>query len=74
MVTKVLPVGTGVILLVLVGYIALNFGGIAGASGFLAVFLPGLVAIAAVIGFIAAARLKSTDAARFARLGAGQDA
>lgn len=74
LVTKVLPVVSGVILLALVVYIAINFGGIAGASGFLAVFLPGLVAIAAGIGFIAAARLRSADGARFARLGAGQAA
>jgi amino acid transporter len=73
LVIKVLPILTGIILLGLVGYIALNFGGIAGASGFLAVFLPGLVAIAAIVGLIAAARLKSSDAARFARLGAGQE-
>jgi amino acid transporter len=74
MVTKVLPIITGVILLALVVYIAIYFGSIAGASGFLAVFLPGLVAIAALVGFAAAARLKSVDAARFSRLGAGQEA
>jgi amino acid transporter len=73
LVTKVLPVIIGIILLALVVYITLNFGGIAGASGFVAILLPGLVVIAAVVGFIAAARLKMVDAARFARLGAGQD-
>lgn len=72
--TLVLPVITGVILLALVVYIALNFGAIAGASGFLAVFLPGLVLIAAFIGFLLAARLKSADSVGFARLGAGQEA
>jgi amino acid transporter len=70
---KVLPIVTGIILLALVIYISINFGAIAGASGFLAVFLPGLVVIAAVIGFIAAARLKAADPAAFERLGAGQD-
>lgn len=73
-VTKVLPVITGVILLGLVYYISVNFGAIAGANGVLAVVLPGLVLIAAIIGFAAAARLKSVDAAGFAKLGAGQEA
>ncbi|MVA26720.1 APC family permease (plasmid) [Agrobacterium vitis] len=73
LVTKVLPIVTGVILAWLVFYISANFGSIAGASGVLAVFLPGLVLIAAIIGLICAARLKSADPARFARLGAGQD-
>ena len=73
-VTRILPVVTGLILFALVFYIAVNFGSIAGASGFLAIFLPGLVLIAALIGFIAAARLRSADAAGFARLGTGQQA
>jgi amino acid transporter len=74
LVTKVLPVVTGVILAALVVYIAANFGSIAGASGVLAVLLPGLVLIFAVIGLLLAARLKSVDAPGFARLGAGQEA
>jgi amino acid transporter len=72
-VTKLLPVITGVILLALVYKIAVDFGAIAGANGFLAVFLPGLVLIAGAIGLILAARLKAADPAAFARLGAGQD-
>ena len=71
-VTKVLPVITGVILLALVYYIATHFGDLAGATGALAIFLPALVLIAAVIGFIAAGRLKSADPAAFSRLGATQ--
>ncbi|WP_026621470.1 amino acid transporter (plasmid) [Ensifer sp. WSM1721] len=74
LVTKILPVVTGVILLGLVYYIAVNFGAIAGANGVLAVLLPGLVLVAALIGFVAAARLKSADVVGFARLGAGQEA
>lgn len=74
LVTKVLPIITGVILMVLVVYITLNFGGIAGASGFVALLLPGLIVIAAAVGFIAAARLKAVDASRFAKLGAGHEA
>lgn len=73
LVTKVLPIVTGIILAWLVYYISTNFGSIAGASGVLAVFLPSLVLIAAIVGLICAARLKSADPARFARLGAGQD-
>jgi amino acid transporter len=74
LVIKVLPIVTGLILLALVYYISANFGAIAGANGVLAVVLPGLVLIAGIIGFIAAARLKSADAASYARLGAGQEA
>lgn len=74
LVTKLLPIVTGVILLGLVYYISVNFGAIAGANGVLAVVLPGLVLVAALIGFVAAARLKSADAVGFARLGAGQEA
>jgi amino acid transporter len=74
LVTKLLPIVTGVILLGLVYYISVNFGAIAGANGVLAVLLPGLVLVAALIGFVAAARLKSANAVGFARLGAGQEA
>jgi amino acid transporter len=72
-VTKVLPVITGVILLALVYKIAVDFGAIAGANGVLAVFLPGLVVIAGIIGLALAARLKAADPSAYARLGAGQD-
>jgi amino acid transporter len=74
MITRVLPVVTGVVMGILVIYIAVNFGTIAGASGVLAWFLPGLVLIALVVGLLLAARLKGADAASFARLGAGQEA
>lgn len=74
LVTKILPVVTGLILLALVYFIAVNFGALAGANGVLAVLLPGLVPIAGIIGFLAAIRLKSTDAKAFARLGVGQEA
>ena len=68
-VTTVLPVLTGLILLALVFYIATNFGALAGAEGPLAVLLPGLVLIAAIIGLLCALRLKAGDAGAFARLG-----
>lgn len=74
LVTTILPAITGLILFALVCYISANFGAIAGANGVLAILLPGLVVIAAAIGFLAAARLKATDAVGFAQLGAGQQA
>jgi amino acid transporter len=73
LVTTVLPVVTGLILLALVFYIATNFGALAGAEGALALFLPGLVLIAAVIGLLCALRLKAGDAVAFARLGVGRE-
>ena len=73
LVTTVLPVLTGLILLALVFYIATNFGALAGAEGALAVFLPGLVVIAAVVGLFCAMRLKAGDAGAFARLGLGRE-
>ncbi|MDQ0458434.1 APC family permease [Rhizobium paknamense] len=71
--TKIFPVIAGVILSVLVYFIAVNFGGLAGAEGALAVFLPALVLIAGVIGLLLSLRLKATDPRAYARLGAGQD-
>ncbi|MEN3602577.1 APC family permease [Brucella abortus] len=70
--TRVLPLVTGTILGLLVIYIAVNFGSLAGANGFMAVFLPGLVLVAAIAGLLLALRLKGTNAEGFARLGAGQ--
>ncbi|MFQ0812514.1 amino acid permease [Brucella anthropi] len=70
--TRILPLVTGIILGLLVIYIAVNFGSIAGANGFMAVFLPGLVLVAAIAGLLLALRLKGANAAGFARLGAGQ--
>jgi amino acid transporter len=72
--TKILPLITGTILSGLVYYIAVNFGAIAGASGALAVLLPGLVVIAGAIGMVLAASLKSGSPSAFAKLGVGQDA
>ncbi|PSJ60916.1 APC family permease [Pseudaminobacter soli (ex Li et al. 2025)] len=74
LVTRIIPAITGLILLALVIFIASNFGDLAGAGGFLAVFLPGLVLIAGIIGFALAASLKSRNSVSFARLGAGMEA
>ncbi|QCL97670.1 APC family permease [Agrobacterium tumefaciens] len=70
--TTIFPVVSGAILTVLVYFIAVNFGGLAGAEGALAVFLPALVLIAAVIGLLLSLRLKAADPSAYARLGAGQ--
>ena len=48
------------------------FGTLTGASGFLGVFLPGLVVIAGVIGVISAASLKARSPADYAKLGSQQ--
>ena len=71
--TKVIPVVTGLILVAVIIAIAVNFGDLAGATGMLAVFLPGLVVIFGVIGLALAASLKSGNPIEFARLGAGQE-
>ncbi|OWZ95571.1 APC family permease (plasmid) [Ensifer adhaerens] len=73
LVTKVIPVVTGLILVAVIIAIAANFGDLAGATGMLAVFLPGLVVIFGVIGLFLAASLKSGNPIEFARLGAGQE-
>ncbi len=70
--TRILPLVTGIILGLLVIYIAVNFGSIAGANGFMTVFLPGLVLVATIAGLLLALRLRGTNAVGFARLGAGQ--
>jgi amino acid transporter len=67
--SKIAPVIAGIIMLVLFVYIYANYGGLTGTSGALGALLPALVIIAAVVGLLLAARLKSTDAKRFANLG-----
>lgn len=74
LVTRIIPVITGFILIAVIVAITINFGDLAGATGLLAVFLPGLVLIAGVIGLALAAALKSGRPVEFARLGAGQEA
>lgn len=66
---KVLPVIAGLVLVFIIFQIVINFGSLSGASGALGWFLPGLVLIAAVVGFLLATALKARDAAAFARLG-----
>lgn len=55
-------------------YIFLNFGDLTGtAGGALGLILPALIPLAAVVGLIAAGRLKSSDPAAFDRMGANRD-
>lgn len=68
----VLPSVAAIALLVTIYQIVINFGGLSGASGFLGVFLPGLVVIAGVVGYICAALLKARSPADFAKLGSQQ--
>lgn len=74
LVTTVIPIIAGLALVAVAVATIWNFGTLTGASGFLAIFLPALVLIFAIIGLLLAARLKSADAVGFARLGAGQEA
>ncbi len=67
--TKVAPTIAGLIMAVLFGYIFINYSALTGTAGALAWVLPGLVVLAAVIGYLLAARLKSADPAKYARMG-----
>lgn len=69
---KVLPTLAGLALLFIIFQIVTNFGNLSGASGVLGWFLPSLVLIAAVVGYLLAVALKGRDAAAFARLGSQQ--
>jgi amino acid transporter len=67
--TKVAPLVAGLIMLVLFGYIFLNYGGLTGTSGALGIILPALVLVAAVVGYVLAGGLKSSNPDKFARMG-----
>lgn len=67
--TTILPGLTFVAFLIVIYLIAVNFGSLSGASGFLGVFLPSLVLIAAVAGYFLAASLRTSDPQAFQRLG-----
>ena len=67
--TLLLPVISLAALLVAIYEIVINFGDLSGAGGALGVFLPGLVLIAAAVGFVLANRLASRDEVAFSRLG-----
>jgi hypothetical protein len=65
----VLPVVVALAMMAIAADIWVEFGSLAGAEGWRAHFLPGLVAIFAVIGLALAFMLKSSDRAAFDRLG-----
>lgn len=71
--TKISPLVSGALLLTLVVFITWNFAGIAGANGFMAVFLPSLVVIAGLIGWVLALRLRSSNPDAFEALGKNID-
>lgn len=68
----ILPVIAAIALIYVVYQSVAFFGTLTGASGFLGVFLPGLVVIAGVIGVISAASLKARSPADYAKLGSQQ--
>jgi amino acid transporter len=67
--TKLAPTLAGVVMAVLFGYIFINYSALTGTAGALSWVLPSLVILAGVIGYILAARLKSSDPAKYARMG-----
>jgi amino acid transporter len=66
------PLVAGVVLAIIAILVVANFGLLTGAAQWLAIGLPILVPVAAVLGALAANRLKQGEPARFARLGAHQ--
>lgn len=67
--TRILPVLSGLVMAALFVKIFMDFGALTGASGLLAVAIPGLIPLFAIIGYALAVRLASRDPARFADLG-----
>jgi amino acid transporter len=66
------PLVAGVILAIIAILVVVNFGLLTGAATWLAIGLPILVPVAALLGAAAANRLKQGEPTRFARLGAHQ--
>ncbi|MGN6146403.1 MAG: APC family permease [Mesorhizobium sp.] len=70
LVTLVLPILSGLVMAALFVYIFLHFGDLTGTTGgALGIILPSLIPLAAIVGYLLAARLEKTDPARFARMG-----
>lgn len=69
MTSKVLPLAAGLVMAALFVWIFKDFGALTGASGILAIALPSLVIVAAIVGYFSAANLASSDPERFAKLG-----
>ncbi len=71
--TMLLPAVAAVIMAGLFFYIFANYGDLTGTTGgSLSWMLPSLIPLAAIIGLLLAARLKSADPARFAKMGENQ--
>lgn len=70
--TMLAPLVAGALLAIIAVLVVIHFDALTGAQPALAIGLPILVPAAAVLGIIAAARLKQSSAARYARLGANQ--
>ena len=66
------PLVSGVVLAIIAILVVVNFGLLTGAAAWLAIALPILVPVAALLGAAAANRLKQSEPTRFARLGAHQ--
>jgi len=69
---SIAPLVAGIVLAIIAVLVVLHFGELTGAAPWLAIALPILVPVAAVLGAVAANSLKQGDPARFARLGAHQ--
>lgn len=69
---SIAPLVAGIVLAIIALLVVWHFGELTGAAAWLAIALPVLVPVAAVLGAIAANMLKQSDPARFARLGAHQ--
>jgi len=67
--TTILPGLTFIAFVIIIYLIVINFGSLSGAGGFLGVFLPLLVLIAAVVGLLLAGALKGRDPVAFDNLG-----
>jgi amino acid transporter len=67
--TKILPLISGVIMAALFVKIFMDFGALTGAEGNLSWILPSLVIVAGALGMLLAARLKSSNPAKFNDLG-----
>ncbi len=66
----ILPAVSGLIMAALFVYIFVNYGDLTGTTGGgLSLILPALIPAGGIIGFLLAARLKSSDPARFAKMG-----
>lgn len=71
--TLILPGVSGLIMAALFVYIFLNFGDLTGTTGgALGIILPSLIPLAALVGMLAARRLKAANPAAFARMGQNQ--